>query len=219
MLPLPSSVNTAVSDHAQQSSCSRQTVYDHQTKVVQAVTAARLPGPSREALLHENTLLKDEIRQLYDGFANSFDCPKEKRQQFAVTAAAMGLSLQQTLVLLAILLPKDLCPTRPTLGRWVLQAAKKASSILKVLDAACRTLVLTVCVDEIFFHRQPVLMGIEPHSMAWILGKRTVDRTGPTWCAALEAWPYLQDVAADRVESNRSLVGTCGASTTSQKEV
>lgn len=187
----------AVTDHAHQTPCSRQTVYDHQTKVVQAVTAARLPGPSREALLQENALLKDEIRQLYDGFANSFDCPKEKRQQFAVAAAAMGLSLQQTLVLLAILLPKSLCPARPTLGRWVLQGAKKASSILKVLDAACRTLVLTACLDEIFFHRQPVLMAIEPYSMAWVLGKRTPDRSGPTWCAALAGWPHLQDVAAD----------------------
>ena len=187
----------AVSDQAQQSSCSRQTVYDHQAKVEKAVTAAQAPGPSREALLKENALLKDEIRQLYDGFANSFDCPKEKRRQFAVTAAAMGLSLQQTLVLLAILLPTSLCPARPTLGRWVRQGAKKASSILKVLDAACRTLVVTVCLDEIFFHRQPVLMGIEPHSMAWILGKRSVDRSGPTWQAALAAWPHVQDVAAD----------------------
>src|SRR5579883_2620106 len=148
----------AVSQQAQQTPCSRQTVYDHQSKVVQAVTEAQLPGPSRQALLQENAQLKDEIRQLYDGFANAFDCLPAKRQQFAVTAAAMGLSLQQTLVLLAILLPTDLLPSRATLGRWVLQGAKKASVVLRILDAACRSLVLTLCLDEIFFHRRPVLM-------------------------------------------------------------
>jgi len=187
----------AVTDQAQQAQCSRQTVYDHQTKVQQAVADAQLVGPSREALLQEIARLKDEIRQLWDGFENSFDCPEAKRQQFAVTAAAMGLSLQQTLALLAILLPTSLLPGRSTLGRWVLQGAHQARRVLGVLDAACRSLVRCLCLDEIFFHRQPVLMGIEPHSMAWVLGERARDRSGLTWAKALVAWPALQDVAAD----------------------
>ena len=54
-----------------------------------------------------------------------------------------------------------------------------------------------LCLDEIFFHRQPVLMGIEPHSMAWVLGERTSDRSGPTWAKALAAWPAVTDIAAD----------------------
>lgn len=190
-------IHGAVTDQAAKANCSRQTVYDHAVKVEQALLQAQLPGPSREHLLHEVERLQQENRQLWDALADTFDCPVAKRQQFAVTAAAMGLSLQQTLVLLAILLPKNLLPSRATLGRWVLQGAHRASGVLQVLDAACRSLVTCACLDEIFFHRQPVLMGIEPFSMAWVLGKRAEDRSGPTWCQALAPWPALQDVAAD----------------------
>jgi hypothetical protein len=187
----------AVTDQAAKADCSRQTVYDHALKVEAAVRDTQRPGPSREHLLNEVERLKEENRQLWDALEESFDCPEVKRRQFAVTAAAMGLSLQQTLVLLTILLPKNLLPSRATLGRWVLQGANRASRVLQVLDTACRSLVLGLCLDEIFFHRRPVLMGIEPHSMAWVLGQRAMDRSGPTWCQALAPWPLLRDVAAD----------------------
>jgi hypothetical protein len=59
------------------------------------------------------------------------------------------------------------------------------------------SLVLCLCLDEIFFRRQPVLMAIEPHSFAWVLGRRTTDRSGETWAFALQDWPNLVDVAAD----------------------
>jgi hypothetical protein len=54
-----------------------------------------------------------------------------------------------------------------------------------------------LCLDEIFFHRKPVLMGIEPRSLAWVLGRRAADRSGETWAGALAAWPNAQDVACD----------------------
>ena len=190
-------IHGAVTDQAAKANCSRQTVYDHSVKVEQALRDAQLPGPSRAHLLQEVDHLQQENQQLWNALLDTFDCPVAQRQQFAVTAAAMGLSLQQTLVLLAILLPKHLLPSRATLGRWVLHGARRARGVLQVLDAACRSLVTCACLDEIFFHRQPVLMGIEPFSMAWILGQRAQDRSGPTWCQALAHWPALQDVAAD----------------------
>jgi hypothetical protein len=187
----------AVTTQARKACCSRQSVYDHAAKVQQAVTQAQARGPDRDQLLQEVEHLRDENRQLWEALNDAADCPKEKRQQFAVTAAAMGLSLQQTLVLLAVVLPEPVLPSRPTLGRWVQDAARRAQALLKVLDAACRPLVLCLCLDEIFFHRQPVLMGIEPHSFAWVLGRRASDRSGPTWSQALAAWPQVTDVAAD----------------------
>jgi hypothetical protein len=186
-----------VTQQAQHNGCSRQTVYDHAALVQQAVTDAQQPGPSRDELLQDNQRLRDENRQLWDGLAQTFDCPLDKRLQFVVAAAAMGLSLPQTLALLAILLPADLLPSRATLGRWVQQAARRAGRLLQVLDHACRRLVRCVCLDEIFFRRQPVLMGVEPHSWAWVLGRRAPDRSGPTWAQALAAWPAVTDVAAD----------------------
>jgi hypothetical protein len=141
--------------------------------------------------------LRDENEQLWEWRTHALDCPLEKQQQFTVSAAAMGLSLQQILTLLAILLPAKRLPSRAKLGRWVQHGAQRAGRLLRVLDAACQRLVLCLCLDEIFFHRQPVRMGIEPHSMAWVLGERASDRSGPTWAKALSAWPGVQDIAAD----------------------
>jgi len=187
----------AVTRQTRQEGCSRQTAYDHARQVQEAVADADLPGPSRAALLEENHRLREENRHLWDWLGQSFECPKAKRRQFAVQAAALGLSLQQTLTLLAVLLPAALLPSRATLGRWVRQDARRARRVLQVLDEACRVLVLCLCLDEIFCRRQPVLMGVEPYSLAWVLGERSADRSGPTWAKALAAWPEVEDVAAD----------------------
>jgi hypothetical protein len=187
----------AVTRQAQDAHCSRQSVYDHADKVQHALADAQLHGPSRQQLLQDVQLLRDENQKLWDWLDTTLDCPKDQQRQFAVTAAAMGLSLQQTLSLLAILLCAQRLPSRATLGRWVQQGARRAGRLLTVLDAACRGLVLCLCLDEIFFRRRPVLMAIEPHSMAWLLAERAADRSGPTWSKALAAWPAVTDVAAD----------------------
>ena len=186
-----------VSAAAEQAGCSRQTVYDHAAKVHQAVQDARLPGPSRQTLIEQVAQLQEENRQLWDWLDQALDCPLPQQQQFSVTACAMGLSLSQTLVLLAILLPADRLPSRATLGRWVQHSARRAGRLLQRLDRLCRPLILCLCLDEIFFRRQPVLMAVEPHSLAWVIGQRTADRSGDTWARALAAWPHLEDVAAD----------------------
>jgi hypothetical protein len=186
-----------VSEAARQAGCSRQSVYDHADKVQQAVQDAQLPGPSREQLLAENARLREENRELWEAYLQSVDCPQEKQQQFSTAASAMGLSLNQILALLAVLLPARRCPSRATLGRWVNRSARRAGRLLAVLDKAVRPLVLSLCLDEIFFHRKPVLMGVEPQSMAWVMGQRAADRSGETWALALQNWPMLQDVAVD----------------------
>lgn len=186
-----------VRQQTEQAGCSRQVAYQHAHKVQQAVAEARLPGPPRTELLAEVQDLRRENGQLWGWLEEALEPPKAKQQQFAVTAAAMGLSLNQTLALLAILLPSRRCPKRATLGRWVQRAAQQAGGVLAALDRACRSLVLCLCLDEIFFHRKPVLMGIEPHSLAWVLGQRASDRSGPTWAKALAPWPDVRDVAAD----------------------
>src|SRR5215475_7173165 len=46
-------------------------------------------------------------------------------------------------------------------------------------------------------HRAPVLMAIEPHSMAWMAGPRGPDRRGESWREVLTHWPCLEHVIAD----------------------
>src|SRR5436853_6341486 len=86
-------------------------------------------SPARADLLQEVHRLRDENRQLWDWLEHTIDCPPDKQQQLTVTAAAMGLSLQQILTLLAILLPVKVRPSRATLGRWVQHGAQRAGRL------------------------------------------------------------------------------------------
>jgi hypothetical protein len=79
-----------------------------------------------------------------------------------VTALAMGLSLNQTLILLAILSGAATAPRRSQVHRWVQAAGMAAGAVLKRLGHSARTLGLVGCLDEILFHRRPVLVGVEP---------------------------------------------------------
>jgi hypothetical protein len=65
------------------------------------------------------------------------------------------------------------------------------------LDQACRGLVITGCLDEIFFHGKPILVGVEPHSMTWVLGEHAVDRSGSTWTEALQGFDALEQAVVD----------------------
>jgi hypothetical protein len=57
--------------------------------------------------------------------------------------------------------------------------------------------VVTGCFDEIFFHGKPVLVGVEPHSMAWLLGEHAADRSGATWTQALQGFDALEQAVVD----------------------
>ena len=148
-------------------------------------------------MVEQNQHLRRENAQLWDWLAQTIEFPKAKQEQFAITAAAMGLSLNQVLVLLALLLGQQACPGRSTVHRRIKAAGLAAGRVLKSLDARCRALVLVGCLDEIFFHGRPVLVGVEPASMAWFLGQMAADRTGATWAKALHDWTALEFVAAD----------------------
>jgi len=186
-----------ITRQAEVADCSRQTIYDHAQKVQSAVEHAHDGGPTRAALIEQNQLLQRENAQLWDWLALTVEFPLSRQRQFAVTATAMGLSLNQVLVLLALILGTQAGPGRSTMHRWIKAAALAAGRVLKSLDERCRALVLVGCLDEIFFHGRPVLVGVEPASMAWFLGQKANDRSGTTWAKALRDWPALSFVTAD----------------------
>jgi hypothetical protein len=186
-----------VTTQAEVADCSRQTVYDHAHKVQAALLDAHDGGPTRAELIAENQRLAQENAQLWDWLAQTVEFPVAKQHEFVVTATAMGLSLNQALVLLALILGIQACPSRSTLHRWIKAAALAAGRVLKILDARCQALVLVGCLDEIFFHGRPVLVGVEPASMAWFLGQVADDRSGPTWAKQLRDWTALEYVISD----------------------
>ena len=186
-----------VTQQAEAAECSRQTLYDHAKKVQAAVEAEHAGGPTHAELIQENQHLRQENARLWDWLAQTVEFPPSKQQEFTVTAAAMGLSLSQILTLLALILGTQVRPGRGPLGRWVQAAGIAAGRVLKHLDRQCRALVLVGCLDEIFFHGRPVLVGVEPASMTWFLGHKAEDRTGATWCQHLQTWTSLEYVLAD----------------------
>jgi hypothetical protein len=186
-----------VTRQAEAADCSRQTVYDHAQKVQAAVEVEHAGGPTHAELIQENERLRQENARLWDWLAQTIDFPPGKRHEFTVTATAMGLSLNQVLVLLAIVMGTQARPGRSTIQRWIKLAGQKATLVLKHLDRRGRTLVLVGCLDEIFFRGRPVLVGVEPASMTWFLGNKADDRTGATWCQQLQGWTALRYVLAD----------------------
>jgi len=187
----------AVTRRAHQSGSSRTTVYMHAQRVVQAVASAQAGGSSYDALGHENERLKAENAALRQAWAEAEALSEAKQRAFAGSGWAMGLSLSQIVTLLAIVLPWGAVPSRAMIGRWVQAAAAQAGRLLVVLDLACQARVRVLCLDEIFLHRAPVLMAIEPHSMAWMAGQRGPDRSGERWREVLAHWPYLEHIIAD----------------------
>ena len=187
----------AVTEKAQETGCSRQCIYDHTYKVVAAVEAQHSGGPTREELIHQNEALRRENAELWNWLFQTIEFPLLAQQKFTVVALGMGLSLDQTLVLLAILLGARAALSRSTIHRWRQAAGAAAGVVLKRLDRACRALVLVGCLDEIFFRRQPVLVGVEPMSMVWFLGKKVASHNGLTWFAELQPWTSLNYVTSD----------------------
>ena len=186
-----------VTRQADAADCSRQSVYDHAQKVRAAVEAEHSGGPTRADLIQENQHLRLENARLWDWLAHTVEFPPSKQQEFTAVAIALGLSLNQVLVLLAIVMGARAHPGRSTLQRWVKAAGLAAGRVLKHLDERCKALVLVGCLDEIFFRRRPVLVGVEPASMVWFLGYKASDRRGATWCQHVRPWTALQYVLAD----------------------
>src|SRR6059058_1738873 len=138
-----------VTRQAQVADCSRQTIYDHAHKVQAAVGDAHDGGPTRATLIAQIRQLRLENAQLWDWLAQTIEFPANKQHEFSVTAAAMGLSLNQVLVLLTLILGQQARPSRSTLHRWIKLAAVEAGRVLKLRDARCRALALVGCLDEI----------------------------------------------------------------------
>lgn len=189
--------NGAVTRQAHQHQLSRQTVYENARQVHEAIQVEHSDGPSRELLLRENEDLRRENAQLWDWLNQTVEFPQLKQQEFGVRATAMGLSLNQIVDLLALILGVEAAPGRSTVNRWVLAAAAAAGTVLDHLDQRCQSLVRTACLDEVFFHGRPVFVGVEPRSMTLILAQKGNRLDRAVWLQKLVGWDALRYVVCD----------------------
>lgn len=141
----------SVSQQANQSKCSRQTVYQHARKLEQRLSDEPRPDAVIARLRLENQQLRQAIAEQHHHAEERVLLDRAALQRFATIAFATGLSLRQIEELLAVLLPESKVPDHSTLGRWVQSQAERAANVLAVIDAACADRVQTLAVDEIFF--------------------------------------------------------------------
>jgi hypothetical protein len=94
---------------------------------VQAVVNEQAGSVSYEALWAANVRLRAANEAVWEAWTAAAQLPEAKQQEFAATGSAMGLSLGQIILLLAIVLPKGCAPRRATVGRWVGQASRQAA--------------------------------------------------------------------------------------------
>jgi hypothetical protein len=187
----------SVAQQAQQAGCSRQTLYQDAHKVQQALVQAHQLCPSCQQLRQDNQQLRQQLQHCQQRLDSVSDLGDQRQGQLAVLLAALGVSLNQMLRIFVFLLGSHRAPGRSSLGRWVRQAEQQAGQLLRVLDEHSQPLARSLCPDEIFFHRQPVLVGVEPASLAVLLGQRTVNRQGDTWGQALRPFRNLEEVCSD----------------------
>jgi hypothetical protein len=69
--------------------------------------------------------------------------------------------------------------------------------LLEVLDEVARPKVVEGAFDEIFVARTPVLMGVEPASLCWVLGQVADNREGQTWAHEFQKFPSLEHAVTD----------------------
>jgi hypothetical protein len=145
----------AVIQQAQDSECSRETVYEHARKVEQRLASEPGADAALAELRAENQRLQQRIAALEREAEDQIRCDKAQQRQLATTAFAMGLSLRPIEELRGLLLPATKTPDHSTLGHWVAAEAEHATGILATLDGACAPLVQTLCLDAIFFGGDP----------------------------------------------------------------
>jgi hypothetical protein len=141
----------AVTQQAEQSECSRETVYQHALKVQERLAGESAADAGSAELRAENQRLRQRIAELQREADDLIRCDKAQQRRLATTASAMGLSLRQIEDLLGVLLPAAEVPDHSTLGHWVQAEAQRAGAVLATLDPACASRVQTLALDEIFF--------------------------------------------------------------------
>ena len=141
----------SVTQQAEESQCSRETVYEHARKVEERLEQAARDESRIAEQDGEIERLQRRVSQLESAAQNQPILDPLKQHELATTACAMGLSLRQTEDLFKIVLPPGEAPDHSTIGRWVEKQSKRAGEILGTLDAACVGHVQTLAIDEIFF--------------------------------------------------------------------
>lgn len=138
----------AVAERARRAGCSRQTVYNAARELLQRLEERDRRLQQAEC---ERDALREEVQRLRVALQQAVPMAEQALRRFAVTAQAIGISLRQTEELLGTVVPAERVPDHSKMGRWTIEAGRRAGEVLSTLDPLCASAVQTLCIDEIFF--------------------------------------------------------------------
>lgn len=189
----------AVTREAEERGVCRQSIYREANAVVITLegTAHREEVAGLRQRVQE---LEQALAKLQERLAHSVILDKEKQKEFAAVGQGIGVSLPALRVLLRVFL-SDKTPSVAKLGRWTQAIGKHCGRLMKVLDKYTRPHVRQVVPDEMYVS-QTVLMGVEPESLCWVIGRKLDGPvTGAAWTEEFGKLRALEQVTRD--------AGTC----------
>jgi hypothetical protein len=183
-----------VTRRAREWDVSRQRLYRDHAAAVAALTGAAW-RQAKEQLQRRLRELEERCAALEKRLRQAVVLDRDKQQEFAGVAQAVGVSLPTCRALLEVLLGRR-APQVSTLGRWTKALGAKAGALLAVLDAFTSGRVGQAVADEIYT-KKPVLMVVEPESLCWVSGRLVAGAGGAEWAEELGRLPNLQQVTRD----------------------
>jgi hypothetical protein len=184
----------SISQRAQERRVSRQRIYREAAWVVKQLQTPDWQR-ERQALKEQVRALTQRVAVLEKQHRWTVLLDPDKQSELASVGQASGVSLPEVRLLLQVLL-REKAPSVAKLGRWTKAAGEKAAGLLKVIDEFARPMVEIAAADEIYT-KSPVLMVVEPASLYWAVGQKSVTVTGEAWQATFACLPNLERVLRD----------------------
>jgi chromosome segregation ATPase len=128
---------------------SRQSLYREAEQVAEAVDGAAAQARIDE-LQRRLAEQRAEVQALRERLEHAVEITPDTQHEFATVAQAEGVSLSVARRLLRVVEGARSTPSVATLGRASLEAGRRATPLLKVLDEAARPQVKQGTADEIF---------------------------------------------------------------------
>ncbi len=193
-----------VTDLANAYNTNRQRVYDILNRTREAFHP-KPPGPTAKpeesleqrnaALEAENASLRARVAELEAKLENSVEITHERVRALSLTLTVLPVSYRDARDIVALAYGEKYALSEASLSEMVQYYGTIAGLIL--LDEEVTAKFSSACIDEIFFHQTPILVVVDPDSMAVGACERSEDRTGESWHTVLSHFPHLSYVISD----------------------
>ena len=215
-----------ITDLADAYNTNRQRIYDILNRVSEAFRP-KPPGPEAKPaealkgriaeLEGDNASLQSRVTELETKLASSIEVTEQRVRTLSLTLSILPVSYRDIRDILTLAFSEKYAPSEASICEMVQYYGTVAGLIL--LSERVTSKIKDACLDEIFFHRTPILTVVEPESMTVGACEREKDRTGESWQAVLSLFPNLRYVVSDEAKGISKGVRLIDANLPHQKDL